>query len=239
MFSLLPAIDLTAGRLGAYASSGPSPVDAFDGDPLLAAETFVAAGAEWLHVVDMDLAFDGVVTNAGSVASLHETFPGVSIQVSGGIRAPEHAAAFAAAGATRVVIGSAALGHVRGFDEVASATAGKYLVGIEVDGGRIRSRGRDPVDLDLMETLGWLTAAGAPGFVVTAVDRVGADAGPDISTLKRVVRAGKPSIAAGGIASLDDLAAVRRAGAVGAVVGRGALEGSLPLPEALAWAAEH
>ena len=134
MFSLLPAIDLTAGRLGAYASSGPSPVDAFDGDPLLAAETFVAAGAEWLHVVDMDLAFDGVVTNAGSVASLHETFPGVSIQVSGGIRAPEHAAAFAAAGATRVVIGSAALGHGRGFDEVASATAGKYLVGIEVDG---------------------------------------------------------------------------------------------------------
>ena len=60
-----------------------------------------------------------------------------------------------------------------------AATAGKYLVGIEVDGGRIRSRGRDPVDLDLMDDAGWLTATGAPGFVVTAVDEVGADAGPD------------------------------------------------------------
>jgi phosphoribosylformimino-5-aminoimidazole carboxamide ribotide isomerase/phosphoribosylanthranilate isomerase len=95
------------------------------------------------------------------------------------------------------------------------------------------------VDLDLMATLGWLTATGAPGFVVTAVAKVGSASGSDDATVKRVVRSGKPTVAAGGIASVEDLAAVHRAGAVGAVVGRGALEGSLPLPEALAWAAEH
>jgi phosphoribosylformimino-5-aminoimidazole carboxamide ribotide isomerase len=239
MFSLLPAIDLTGGRLGAFAPGGPVRVEAFDGDPLRAAATFVAAGTRWLHVVDMDLAFGGAVANDGTIDSIHEAFPGVSIQVSGGIRTPEQATAFLAAGAARVVIGSAALADEAGFEAVAQASAGRYLVGIEAAEGRILSRGRDPVDLDMMQTLGWLTAAGVPGFVVTAVNRVGSSDGPDTGTVKRVVRAGKPTLAAGGIGSIAALAAVRRAGAIGAVVGRGALDGSLPLTEALAWAAEH
>jgi phosphoribosylformimino-5-aminoimidazole carboxamide ribonucleotide (ProFAR) isomerase len=239
MFSVLPAIDLTRGRLGAYAPEGPVPVEAFGGDPLAAAHAFVEAGARWLHVVDMDLAFDGLIANAEVVADVHGTFPEVAIQASGGIRTPSDAAAFLAAGAARVVIGSAALGDERAFDEVVAATGDRALVGIEVADGRIRSRGREPVDLDLMETLGWLTAAGVPGFVVTAVAKVGSVSGPDVAVVKRVVRSGRPTLAAGGLASVEDLDAVRRAGAVGAVVGRGALEGSLPLREALAWGAEH
>jgi len=190
-------------------------------------------------VVDMDLAFEGTVGNAEAVVAIREAFPDVAIQASGGIRTPGAAAAFLSAGATRVVIGSAALGDERGFAEVAAATGGRYLVGIEVADGRIRSRGREPVDLDLMATLGWLTATGAPGYVVTAVAKVGSASGPDGVTVKRVVRSGKPTVAAGGIASIEDLVAVHRVGAAGAVVGRGALEGSLPLAEALAWAAEH
>ena len=66
MFSVLPAVDLTHGRLGAYSPEGPVPVEAFGGDPLAAARSFVEAGARWLHVVDMDLAFEGTVTNAGT-----------------------------------------------------------------------------------------------------------------------------------------------------------------------------
>ena len=239
MFSVLPAIDLTHGRLGAYSSDGPVPVEAFGGDPVAAASSFVEAGARWLHVVDMDLAFEGTVGNAETVVAIRDAFPDVAIQASGGIRTSGEAAAFLSAGAARVVIGSAALVDERRFAEVAGATRGRYLVGIEVADGRIRSRGREPVDLDLMATLGWLTATGAPGFVVTAVAKVGSASGPDDATVKRVVRSGKPTLAAGGIASLDDLIVVHRAGAVGAVVGRGALEGSLPLPQALAWAAEH
>ena len=239
MFSVLPAVDLTQGRLGAYSPDGPVPVEAFGGDPVAAAHSFVEAGARWLHVVDMDLAFEGTVGNAETVVAIREMFPDVAIQASGGIRTPGAAAAFLSAGATRVVIGSAALGDEGGFAEVAAATGGRYLVGIEVADGRIRSRGREPVDLDLMATLGWLTATGAPGYVVTAVAKVGSASGPDGVTVKRVVRSGKPTVAAGGIASIEDLVAVHRVGAAGAVVGRGALEGSLPLAEALAWAAEH
>jgi phosphoribosylformimino-5-aminoimidazole carboxamide ribonucleotide (ProFAR) isomerase len=110
------------------------------------------------------------------------------------------------------------------------------FVGIEVEAGRIRSRGRGAVDLDLMTTLGWLVAAGAPGFVHTAVGKVGTIAGPDVATLRRVTRAGKPTLAAGGIASLKDLVSVRSSGAVGAIVGSAALSGSLSLGAALAWA---
>jgi phosphoribosylformimino-5-aminoimidazole carboxamide ribonucleotide (ProFAR) isomerase len=106
-----------------------------------------------------------------------------------------------------------------------------------VTGGRIRSRGADPVDLDLMQTLGWLRGAGAGAFLVTAVARVGTGTGPDVELIRRVARRGVTTIAAGGVTSLDDLRALRASGAVGAVVGRAAVEGRLDLPAAFAWAA--
>jgi phosphoribosylformimino-5-aminoimidazole carboxamide ribonucleotide (ProFAR) isomerase len=93
------------------------------------------------------------------------------------------------------------------------------------------------VDLELASTLGWLSAGGAEALLVTAVDRVATIGGPDTALVRRVARAGLPVMAAGGIRSLADLEAVRDAGASGAVVGRSALEGSLDLAAALAWAA--
>ena len=83
-----------------------------------------------------------------------------------------------------------------------------------------------------METLGWLSAARAHGFLATAVARVGSSIGPDVGVVERVVRAGRPVIAAGGIHTVDDLRALRAAGASGAVVGRAALEGTLDLADA-------
>ena len=111
------------------------------------------------------------------------------------------------------------------------------MVGIEVQGGRIRGRGIARVDLDLMSTLGWLSTAPVPGFLVTSLERVGASTGPDLALIRRVARVGLPVIAAGGIGSLEDLRAVRDAGAGAAVVGRAALLGDLDLPAAFAWAA--
>ena len=90
--------------------------------------------------------------------------------------------------------------------------------------------------MDLMSTVGWLHAAGAPAFLVTSTGRVGRLEGPDVGTVRRVARAGLPTLAAGGIRWLEDLRALRDAGAAGAVVGRAALEGRLDLGAALAWA---
>jgi phosphoribosylformimino-5-aminoimidazole carboxamide ribotide isomerase len=119
---------------------------------------------------------------------------------------------------------------------VGRSRPGETVVGIEVADGRIRARGA-AVDLELASTLGWLSAGGAEALLVTAVDRVATIGGPDTALVRRVARAGLPVMAAGGIRSLADLEAVRDAGASGAVVGRSALEGSLDLAAALAWAA--
>ena len=109
MFTVLPAIDLTQGRLGRYTPGGPHPVDAFGCDPLAAADEFVRAGARWLHVVDMDLAFTGEPANEGVLAMISDAHPDVALQCSGGVRDRATIDRLFAAGAARVVVGSAAL----------------------------------------------------------------------------------------------------------------------------------
>ncbi len=236
-FTVLPAIDVVGGRLGASTSSGPVPVDAFGGDPVAAARAFVRAGAAWLHVVDMDLAFSGSPSNLEVVASIAEAVPDVRLEVAGGIVTAELAELYLHAGAVRFVLASAALVDEAAATAVLAAARGRAVVGIEVQDGRIRGRGIARVDLELMSTLGWLSTARVPGFLVTSLARVGASTGPDLALIRRVARVGLPVIAAGGIGSLEDLRAVRDAGAGAAVVGRAALLGDLDLPAAFAWAA--
>jgi phosphoribosylformimino-5-aminoimidazole carboxamide ribotide isomerase len=237
-FTLLPALDVTDGRLGVYQPEGPSPVEDFEGDPVAAATAFVAAGAGWLHVVDMDLAFSGRARNVRIVRAIAEAVPQARLQASGGITSMGEVEAFLDAGAQRVVIGSAALADPTGAEALLEAVGSRSVIGIEVQDGRIRARGFVDVDLDLMSTLGWLAATGnVRGCLVTSVGRVGGLAGPDTELIRRVARRGLPTLAAGGVRSMADLVALRDAGAVGAVVGRAALDGSLDLAEALAWAA--
>jgi phosphoribosylformimino-5-aminoimidazole carboxamide ribonucleotide (ProFAR) isomerase len=232
VFEVIPAIDVSDGALATFTPAGPGPVEALGGDPLAAAEAAVAAGARWIHVVDMDLAFRGEARNVEIVAAI-ASLP-VAVQAAGGVRTAEESRAFFDAGAARVVLGSAALVDERRTSALLSAEGPRLVAGIEVDGGRIRSRGRDPVDLPLMETLGWVSSAGPSALLVTSVARVGERAGPDIELVRRVVRAGRPVLAAGGVASLADLHDLRAAGAVGAVVGRALVDGSLDLSAAIA-----
>jgi phosphoribosyl isomerase A len=232
VFEVIPAIDVSGGALATFTSSGSGAVEAFGGNPIDAAEAAVAAGARWIHVVDMDLAFRGEARNLEIVAAI-ASLP-VAVQAAGGVRTADEVRVLLEAGATRVVLGSAALQDQHGATALLSAEGPRLVVGIEVDGGRIRSRGRDPVDLPLMETLGWVVSAGASALLVTSVARVGERAGPDLELASRVVRTGRPVLAAGGVASIADLQDLRAAGAVGAVVGRAALEGSLDLSAAIA-----
>jgi len=235
-FTVLPAIDLWDGRLALLTRDGPMPSDAFGGDPLTAAAAYVAAGARWLHVVDMDLAFRGELANAEVIRSLCAV-SGTRVQASGGVRTAAHVEELRRLGASRVVLASAALDDEDTvLDVVGRSRPGETVIGMEVAGGRIRARGAD-IDLELASTLGWLSAAGADALLVTALDRVATIAGPDTELVRRVARAGLPVMAAGGIRSVADLEAVRGAGASGGVVGRSALEGSLDLAAALAWSA--
>jgi phosphoribosylformimino-5-aminoimidazole carboxamide ribonucleotide (ProFAR) isomerase len=233
-FSILPALDVSRGRLVVVGAGGPRPVAAFGGDPVAAARALTAAGAVALHLVDVDLALEGAP--GLDVAGIRDAAPGVTLQVSGGIADLAAGRRVVAAGADRFVLASAALADEARTLDAITGGGPAVVVGLEVDGGRIRPRGAPDVDLDLMSTVGWLHGAGAPAFLVTATARVGGLNGPDIEAVRRVARAGRPTLAAGGIRSLDDLRALRDAGAAGAVVGRAALEGRLPLDAAFAWA---
>jgi phosphoribosylformimino-5-aminoimidazole carboxamide ribonucleotide (ProFAR) isomerase len=236
-FLVIPAIDVAGGRLAVATPDGSRVVDAFGGDPLAAAGAYARAGARWLHVVDMDLAYRLASANPGVIAAIRAEHPDIGIQASGGIGTWESARPFLDAGADHVVLGSVALADEERVRALLDRHADRLTVGLEVEDGGIRPRGPAPAELDLMVTLGWLVAAGAPAFLVTSVERVGALAGPDVGAVRRVAQTGRPTFAAGGIRSIDDLKALREVGAAGAVVGRAALEGELDLVGALTWAA--
>jgi phosphoribosylformimino-5-aminoimidazole carboxamide ribonucleotide (ProFAR) isomerase len=235
-FHVIPAIDLANGRLARFTPDGPRALDAFGGDPVSAAEACIRAGARWLHVVDMDLAFAGAATNLRPLMAIRRAarFAGVKVQAAGGVRAAEDVDLLLDAGVDRVVLGSAALVDRDLVGRLVDELGDRLALGVESDGNVIRSRGREPVELPLEGTLEWLGEIGPARLVVTGVARVGAAAGPDLDVLAAAVAVGSPVLAAGGIASPEHLAAVRAAGCEGALVGRAALEQTLDLAAAIA-----
>ena len=234
-FEVIPAIDVSGGRLARMAADGPVEVDAFGGDPVAAAEAFVRAGARWLHVVDMDLASTGNALNINTVMAIRRAalFGGARIQASGGVSRREDVEYLLDVGAARVVLGSRALADQALVRELTTEHGQRIAVGLEVRDDRIRSRGMDAVDLPLAPTLAWLSDTDAVRFVVTAVARVGGLGGPDLDAIEVVATLGRPFLVAGGIASAEHLSAVRSAGAEAAIVGRAAMEGGLDLVAAL------
>jgi phosphoribosylformimino-5-aminoimidazole carboxamide ribonucleotide (ProFAR) isomerase len=238
-FEVIPAIDVSGGRLARFTTEGPVAIEDFGGDPVTAAESFLSAGAGWLHLVDMDLAFTGTALNIDTVMAVRRValFAGAKIQAGGAIARQDDVDHLLDVGADRVVLGSSILVDRELVERLTVTLGERIVVGLEVDGDRIRSRGRDPVDLALGETLSWLADTRCARFLLTAVRRVGSLAGPDLGALESVLALGRPVVAAGGIADLDDLRAVRAAGGEGAVVGRAAMEAGLDLAAALALAA--
>lgn len=230
-FDVIPAVDVAGGRLARISSGGPASVEAFGGDPLTAAAAFVEAGARWLHVVDVDLAFSGEPANLDVVRRIAAL--GVRVQASGGIDSAELVDTMLAAGASRAVLGSASLHDRNTVERLLERFGAALAIGLEIDGtDTIRPRGRHIAPLDLGGTIAWLSAGEVDRFVVTATER--AD-GPDLGTIELVAReTGRPAIAAGGIGSVLLLrAAAALPGVEGAIVGRALYEGTLDLGAAI------
>lgn len=241
-FTIYPAIDLRAGRVVRLRQGDFEREDVYSADPAGVAVAFAAAGAAWIHVVDLDGAFHGERrqsdTIAAIVAALERNGSETRLQVAGGIRSQGAVDAVLAAGAQRVVIGTAALsdpGFVaaavgrHGTDRIAIAL--DVRDGIAVGQGWVAGARGVPVN----EAVDRLTAVGVTTFAVTAIERDGLLGGPDLALLERTTRSTKAAIiASGGIASLDDLRAVRRSGCIGAIVGRALYDGTLDLRTVLA-----
>jgi phosphoribosylformimino-5-aminoimidazole carboxamide ribotide isomerase len=238
-FEILPAIDLRAGRVVRLRQGDFAQETAYGDDPVEVARGFASHGARWLHVVDLDAARTGVPSNVAAVgAIIADVGDRIQVEVAGGIRDEAVASAAFATGAVRVVVGTAALRDPSFAGRlVAVHGANRIVVAIDVREGQAVGQGwsSDAVGIDVIEAITRLAEAGVAAFEVTAIDRDGLMGGPDLTLYERLVALERGSIiASGGIASLDDLRAVRAIGCTGAIVGRAIYEGRLDLAQAIA-----
>ena len=236
-FELLPAIDLRGGKVVRLRQGDFARETAYGDDPTEVARRFVGEGAAWLHVVDLDGARTGQPAQHSVIASIIETVRDrAAVEVAGGVRTPGSIVELLEAGATRVVLGTAAF-RDPSFAGRAVATHGadRIAVAIDVRGGLAVGEGwRDGAPGVPAETaLEALDAEGVATFEATAIDRDGLLGGPDLELLRRLLAIDRGRvIASGGIATLDDIRAVREIGCAGVIVGRALYEGRLSLAEA-------
>ncbi len=236
-FVVLPAIDVLEGRCVRLAGGDRTRVTIEGGDPAEAAARFTADGAPFLHLVDLDGAFSGVPTR-GLVERVLAAADGTPVQVGGGYRTAADVDGALAAGAARVMVGTAALSP--GFAREAAARHGERLVvAVDTRDGLVVAEGWTSTStLTAPELAAACADAGVRRLLVTSATRDGSLSGPDLDLLASVLTAsGLPVLAAGGIASLDDLARLREIGCEGAVLGSALWSGRIRLADALGDAA--
>jgi phosphoribosylformimino-5-aminoimidazole carboxamide ribotide isomerase len=237
---ILPAIDLRDGKVVRLRQGDFAREQVYAEDPAAVAAQFAAAGAEWIHVVDLDGARAGERRQASAIAAVVAAFEGNGprFQVAGGLRTGEDIANVLETGADRVVIGSAALSDPA-FVGAAIERHGpdRIAIALDIRDGRAIGHGWIPgaAGVPMAVALARLAAAGVTVFVVTAIERDGLLGGPDLALLDACVNlSGAAVLASGGIRSIADLEAVRRLGCAGAIVGRAIYDGSLDLRSAIA-----
>ena len=229
-FEVLPAIDVLEGRAVRLSQGRREAVTIEGGDPVELARRFAAEGARRLHLVDLDGAFSGTPTL--ELVERVARAGGLPLQVGGGYRTVEAVASAVTAGASRVIVGTAALSPA--FLSAAAAQFGDALVvAIDVRDGVVATEGWTRASrLTADELARRCRDAGVARLLVTSTARDGSLGGPDLDLLGEVLPYGLPVIAAGGISSLDDLIAVRDAGCEAAVAGSALLSGRFTLAEA-------
>lgn len=237
-FDLLPAIDLRGGRVVRLAEGDFARETVYGDDPAEVARGFVAAGARWIHVVDLDGARDGARRQSEAVARIVAAVgERVACEVAGGLRDEDSVAAVLDLGAARAVVGTAALRDAAFVERLVSRFgASRIAVALDVREGLAVGQGWVPgaSGVPVEEALAGLADRGARTFIVTAIERDGLLTGPNLALLARMVGLGRGNIvASAGVSSLADIAAVRSIGCAGAVVGRALYEGRLDLAEAV------
>ena len=237
-FGILPAIDLRGGRVVRLQQGDFARETAYSDDPVAVAVAFADAGVRWLHVVDLDGARAGRPVNGSVVGSIVDAVgKRVRVEVAGGLRTADAVASALGHNAARAVVGTAALldpTFVR--DLIASHGSDRIAVAIDVRDGFAIGQGwaAEAERIEASEALARLADVGVTTFEVTAIDRDGLLGGPDLALYERLVAMGRGRIiASAGIASVQDIEAVRAIGCTGAIIGRALYDGTLDLRDAL------
>lgn len=231
---LLPAVDVKDARAVRLVQGELSAETAY-GNPLDVALEFQSAGAEWIHLVDLDAAF-GRGSNSELLAEVVGKLD-IKVELSGGIRDDESLRRALSSGCTRVNLGTAALENPEWTARVIAEFGERIAVGLDVRGHILAARGWTQESGDLFETIDRLERDGCARYVVTDVTKDGTLKGPNLQLLQEVCAATKkPVVASGGISSLADIQALKELharGVEGAIVGKALYAGAFTLQEAL------
>ncbi len=232
-FLIAPALDVLEGRCVRLAQGERERVIVEGGDPVEATERFVAEGAQLLHLVDLDGAFSGAPSQ-GLLARIVAAAGGVPVQVGGGYRNLDAIDAALAAGASRVLVGTAAASPDF-LNEAAARFAEGLVVAVDVRDGHVALDGwTEATELTATELVRRCAEAGVARLLVTNVRRDGSLEGPDLELLQEVLSASElPVLAAGGISGVGDLRRLRELGCEGAVLGSALWLGKITLAQAL------
>ena len=227
---VIPAIDLRGGRAVRLRRGDPSEETAYANDPVEVAQRFQEQGARRLHVIDLDAVL-GEGDNREAIGAICRAVV-VPVQVGGGIRSLEAAAAVFEAGAARAILGTAAAADASFVARAVEEFAERVVVAVDVRGGRLMIDGWREEGPELEPALSGLNDVGAPRYLVTAIARDGTLDGPDLTLYRQVLKlTDRPVIASGGVRNAEDVWALRDVGCEAAVTGKALYEKTLKLSQ--------
>jgi phosphoribosylformimino-5-aminoimidazole carboxamide ribotide isomerase len=240
---LFPAIDLKDGQCVRLVQGDMQQATVFNADPADQAGRFAAAGAEWLHLVDLNGAFAGKPVNAAAVEAILKSVT-IPVQLGGGIRDLAGVSGWLARGVARIILGTAALKNPALVKEACRAFPGKIAVGIDAKGGKVAVEGwAETSDVTALDLARKFEDAGVSVIIFTDIDRDGLLQGVNVPSTASLARAlSIPVIASGGVSSLADIEALMKVapstrtyggGIIGVISGRALYDGRLDLAAAL------
>lgn len=233
---LIPAIDLMNGKIVRLTQGDPKTAKVYDqfGGPVETAKKWRAEGAKKLHIIDLDAAF-GVGDNLSVIAEIAESVA-LPIQVGGGIRSVEAAQKLLSMGVSQVILGALAFSDPKAITRIQQEFGAEaVIVALDNRNGKVMVEGwKTATTLCVREALEKFTLLGVKTFLITSITKDGTLSGPDLETLREACqRPNVEIIAAGGIGGLNDLAALKRIGVAGVVIGKALYESKFTLKEAL------
>lgn len=230
---VIAAVDIMGRSVVRLVKGDPANKVVYSSDPVETAKKWEAAGADMLHVVDLDAAFQTGSSNAGIVKRIAAEAVKIPVEVAGGIRTTE-AAEDMLSRASRAVLGTMAYSEQEAVNKLVKKYPGRIIISIDQKGGNVMVKGwKESANIKVGDAIAQFRAMGIDEFLLTSIERDGTLEGPDVQTLAEAAKSARV-IASGGIASIGDVIRVRSAGCTSVILGKAMYDGKVSIERAKA-----